>query len=554
MALVLLSGIVLIIVVAALSFGTASAVQVQERARRGAIAPIGNPIAGMLGSGSGSAAYIGESGDALAAAAGPPPLHRPTAPVTGMDVTLSPAQRGAEMAASVPRFPFRMMTNEVPIRHEVTAYVTGDDLFDVSFSLDDPTGEFAGEMGVSITGMLPTEGSKQVTALEVWLFDKNDFRSPTAVLMTPTTYADEEKRTAAEARGEAGVIEAGSMVGLVAESLQMQVIVVDVKYRADLPAETVIESAVLELAVWQYNGTPIEFEMPGEDDDPEEAEDEAPAEAVPLAERAAGPTPTEPDKKDETKALGPAATEEPVRTSYTIDYTRRVYVNQPFIIQVDIPGQHLSDEPVAPQPSIVGLPKRPGELAFLHRWYPAYQDKAKRYPGLKVMLKYREEEFQVPAPEQTALLKEGEPLSFEFLVKPLKADVLLISVEFYYMGAKWRPERDVEVLVTRDPAGKPKSITTRKHPGGLTGDVRLLQAETLKVDVQSFLTLNASEFNSASRVAGGLLTVAFIGWAIASGGVADVTSALIVAGSSIGSALSMVLAPWLVDAWTGRGG
>lgn len=549
MALVLLSGIVLIIVVAALSFGTATAVQVQERARRGAIAPIGDPIAGMLGSG--SASVVGESGGIPAADSGPPPLYRPTAPVTSMDVTLSPAQRGAEMAASVPKFPFRVMTNEVPVKHEITAYVTGDDLFDVSFSLEDPTGEFIGEMGISIAGTLSAESGKQVTALEVWLFDKNDFRSPTAVLMTPAAYADEDKRTAAEARGEAGVIEAGGMLGLAAESLQMQVIVADVKYRADLPAETVIESAVLELAVWQYSDTPIEFEMPGVDDD--EAEDEAPAEAVRLDDRAAPPKPTEPDKKDEVRTLGPAATEEPVRTSYTIDYTRRVYVNQPFLIQVDIPGQHLSDEPVAPQPSIVGLPKRPGELAFLHRWYPAYQDKARRYPGLKVAVKYREEEFQVPNPEQTALLREGEPLSFEFLVKPLKADVLLISVEFYYMGAKWRPERDVEVLVTRDPAGKPKSITTRKHPGGLTGDVRLLQAETLKVDVQSFLTLNASELNSASRVAGGILTVAFIGWAIASGGVADVGSALVVAGSSIGSALSMVLAPWLVDAWTGRG-
>lgn len=540
MALLVLFGGVLIIVVGAVTLAAALAVSNQERARRGAIAPIGEPIAGMLGPGTSASASSGSQGPGIDPSAS---TARPTPAPASLDPSLSPAQRGAQIAAAVPRFDFRRMTREAPIAQQISSYCLGDDLYDVSYSLSDPTGEFAGEMGMSLALEFEAGQPRRICGVELWLFDKNDFKSPTALLISPGAADVPVLKAKAEARGEYQIIEAGAMLTLMAESLQLQAIIVDVRYAAGYPAQSVFESVTVELAVWQHSGDPIVFDLP----QAARAEVEARPEAAVMAAEGDAEAASTPAR------VGPPVTEEQVRSSYTIDYSRRVYVNQPFLIRVDIPGQHLSSEAAQPVASVLGLPRRPGELNFTHRWYPALQDKAKRYPGIKVELKYREDEWQVPVSRQSALLKEGEPLAFEFLVKPLKADVLLIAVEFTYMGARYQEDRDVEMLVTRDPEGRVKNVTTRRQPGGLVGDVRMLQVELLKVDVGSFLTLNGNELNGLSRLAAAVLILAFLGWAIFGGQVASVPNAVVVAASAVLAALSMVLAPWMVGLWQLRG-
>ena len=74
---------------------------------------------------------------------------------------------------------------EQPISQFITTYALGDDLFDDSFSIDSPTGEFLGECGVGISETIGFGEPKKVQAFEVWLFDKNDIQTVTKVLMSP---------------------------------------------------------------------------------------------------------------------------------------------------------------------------------------------------------------------------------------------------------------------------------------------------------------------------------------------------------------------------------
>ena len=69
----------------------------------------------------------------------------------------------------------------------MTTYRQGDDLYDDSFSIDSVNGEFLGECGVWVSRKLSVlRDPKKVTALEVWLFDKNDIQTVTKILMKRT--------------------------------------------------------------------------------------------------------------------------------------------------------------------------------------------------------------------------------------------------------------------------------------------------------------------------------------------------------------------------------
>ena len=66
----------------------------------------------------------------------------------------------------------------------MTTYVMGDDLYDGSISIDTQGGDFLGEYGVGVSEIIGVGDPKKVTALEIWLFDKNDIKTATKVLMS----------------------------------------------------------------------------------------------------------------------------------------------------------------------------------------------------------------------------------------------------------------------------------------------------------------------------------------------------------------------------------
>jgi hypothetical protein len=134
--------------------------------------------------------------------------------------------------------------------------MAGDDLFDDSFSIDSPAGEFLGECGVGIADTIGVGDPKRVSAFEIWLFDKNDIQTVTKVVMSSHIYADEANRQRLAAKGEPVFAEPGNQVVLETATLQLVARVVDMAYgQAALPANSFFERITLELVVWPKTET-----------------------------------------------------------------------------------------------------------------------------------------------------------------------------------------------------------------------------------------------------------------------------------------------------------
>ncbi len=166
--------------------------------------------------------------------------------------TVTPAMQAQEAAREVEYTDYAAKGEETPMAQFIASYKLGDDLFDDSFSIDSPSGEFLGECGVGISENIGVGDPKKVTAFEVWLFDKNDIQTVTKVLMSSHAFNDEALRQRLAAKGEPVQANTGSQVVLETATLQLVARVVDMAYgNGPLPPDSFFESLILELAVWQ---------------------------------------------------------------------------------------------------------------------------------------------------------------------------------------------------------------------------------------------------------------------------------------------------------------
>lgn len=140
----------------------------------------------------------------------------------------------------------------MPVAQFMTTYMVGDDLYDDSFSIDAPTGEFLGECGVGISETVGVGEPKRVAAFELWLFDKNDIQTVTKVAMSEHAYEDEKIRVRLESKGEPILAETGKQVLLETATLQLEARIVDMEYgEGAAPDRSFFERLTLELSVWQ---------------------------------------------------------------------------------------------------------------------------------------------------------------------------------------------------------------------------------------------------------------------------------------------------------------
>ena len=143
-------------------------------------------------------------------------------------------------------------SDQAPMAQFMASYKAGDDLFDDSFSIDSPSGEFLGECGVGISETIGVGVPKKVTAFEVWLFDKNDIQTVTKVLMSAHAFNDPAIRQKLEAKGEPFQANSGGQTILETATLRLVARVVDMTYgQGALPESSYFDSLVLELAIWQ---------------------------------------------------------------------------------------------------------------------------------------------------------------------------------------------------------------------------------------------------------------------------------------------------------------
>lgn len=165
------------------------------------------------------------------------------------------AMHAADVSRQAERTDFQSLGLAPPVTQTMTTYVLGDDLYDESFSIDTQGGDFLGEYGVGVSETIGVGDPKKVTALEVWLFDKNDIKTATKVLMSAHAFNDPELRSRLEAKGELVMLEPQGQIILETATLQLLVTVNDLEYGTGaLPPESYFERVTLELAIWPKEG------------------------------------------------------------------------------------------------------------------------------------------------------------------------------------------------------------------------------------------------------------------------------------------------------------
>jgi hypothetical protein len=163
----------------------------------------------------------------------------------------TPAMQAQEAARQAEWTDYESSGAEPPMAQYMASYQIGDDLFDDSFSIDSPAGEFLGECGVGISETIGVGDPKKVSAFEVWLFDKNDIQTVTKVLMSAHAFSDDATRQRLEAKGEPVLADPGKEVVLETQTLQLVARVVDMAYgEGALPPESFFDRFIIELAVW----------------------------------------------------------------------------------------------------------------------------------------------------------------------------------------------------------------------------------------------------------------------------------------------------------------
>ena len=160
-------------------------------------------------------------------------------------------QTKKKTGAEISEAPKVQAEEEPPLAQFMTTYRLSDDLYDESFSIDSPTGEFLGECGVGIAETIGVGEPKKVTALEIWLFDKNDIQTITKVLMSEHAFNDQTIKQRLTSKGEVILVKPGQRFIVETATLQMEARVIDMIYgRGPLPENSFFSRLTLEISVW----------------------------------------------------------------------------------------------------------------------------------------------------------------------------------------------------------------------------------------------------------------------------------------------------------------
>lgn len=159
--------------------------------------------------------------------------------------------------------PAVMEATAVPIARFRTSYTRGHDTYDDSFSIENAAGDFLGECGVGISETLGAESPKNVTAFEVWLFDKNDIRTITKVIMSDHAFFDDALKAKLAPKGEPVLARENETIVLETASLIINAEISEMDYGSNpnLPDASYFERFTIELSAWaketDYSGSEV---------------------------------------------------------------------------------------------------------------------------------------------------------------------------------------------------------------------------------------------------------------------------------------------------------
>ena len=143
----------------------------------------------------------------------------------------------------------------IPIARFQTTYTRGHDTYDDSFSIENEQGDFLGECGVGISESIGMDTPKNVTAFEVWLFDKNDIRTVTKVIMSDHAFFDEAIKAKLAPKGEPVLAREGETIVLETATLIINAEITQMDYGSGaLPPKSFFEQFTVELSAWAKEG------------------------------------------------------------------------------------------------------------------------------------------------------------------------------------------------------------------------------------------------------------------------------------------------------------
>ncbi len=144
----------------------------------------------------------------------------------------------------------------IPIARFRAAYTRGHDTYDDAFSIENAAGNFLGECGVGTSETLGATTPKNVTAFEVWLFDKNDIRTITKVIMSDHAFFDDALKAKLAPKGEPVLARKNETIVLETASLIINAEITELEYgnNADMPDASYFERFTIELSAWAKEG------------------------------------------------------------------------------------------------------------------------------------------------------------------------------------------------------------------------------------------------------------------------------------------------------------
>jgi hypothetical protein len=150
----------------------------------------------------------------------------------------------------------------LPIASVDTTYSWGDDRFEYSFPIESKSQDFLGDCGIAIAETIGAGAPRNVAAFEVWLFDKNDIRTRTKILMSDHAFFDDGLKAKLATKGAEQILaQEHETIVLETVSLILNAEITAIEYGTDpnLPPKSYFERLSIKFHVWSKEG---DFEPP----------------------------------------------------------------------------------------------------------------------------------------------------------------------------------------------------------------------------------------------------------------------------------------------------
>lgn len=135
-----------------------------------------------------------------------------------------------------------------PIIRKVSIYQAGFGNYDDSFNIETDAGMYYGEAGGSIAERV----GDGVAAIEVWMFDKDEFaNTPTVVLASEYAFNNEGVKSHLKDKGDVVLAKEGELAVLESNALYVEAKIVGVEYDANAPTpNSVFNKLTIQITAW----------------------------------------------------------------------------------------------------------------------------------------------------------------------------------------------------------------------------------------------------------------------------------------------------------------